>query len=337
MAESRNMEFMEQQRRHFVSGDLRSLNFKAGGSSSNTKESKRNFFESSMKKTEDNAKKVGRAISKNFHLNAIPFHVADSDPYYQTMIGTIASVGPGVKGPNGKKIGGEYLNEKMQEVVQNMIYHNSVYSTNKAKTTDFVYTLMDKEVESVGVDNIVQIVTDSEASMKVAGKKLMRKMKHIFWSSCAALRIDLMLEDIGDILSVKYTIKEARRITGFIYNSDKVVNLMKTYTNGRDLLRPGITRFATEFVAIESLLRYATDLKRMCISREWVKYNNTSRRRHEAGDISYLILNERFWKRIRRVCGVMEPLVKVLKVVDQDKKNLHYLSFIRQWIWQKWQ
>ncbi|XP_051136526.1 uncharacterized protein LOC127255179 [Andrographis paniculata] len=52
MAESRNMEFMEQQRRHSVSGDLPSLNFKAGGSSSNTKGSKRNFFESSMKKTE---------------------------------------------------------------------------------------------------------------------------------------------------------------------------------------------------------------------------------------------------------------------------------------------
>ncbi|XP_051147895.1 uncharacterized protein LOC127263021 [Andrographis paniculata] len=179
---------------------------------------------------------------------------------------------------------------------------------------------MDKVVESVGVDNIVQIVTDSEASMKAAGKKLMRKRKHIFWSPCAAHCIDLMLEDIGDILSVKDTIKEARRITGFIYNSDKVVNLMKTYTNGRDLLRPGITRFATEFVAMESLLRYATDLKRMCTSREWVEYNNTSRRRHEAGDISDLILNERFWKRIRRVCGVMEPLVKVLKVVDQDKK-----------------
>ncbi|XP_051143923.1 uncharacterized protein LOC127260255 [Andrographis paniculata] len=383
MAESRNMEFMEQQRRHSVSGDLPSLNFKAGGSSSNTKGSKRNFFESSMKKTEglhqkkldpymfqsknkslknmfskDNAKKVGRAISKFFHFNAIPFHAADSGPYYQTMIDTIASVGPGVKGPTGKQIGGEYLNEEMQEVVQyvdslkqkwktygctimcdgwstrtkhpiinfmvycdrDMIYHSSVDCTNKAKTADFVYTLMDKVVESVGVDNIVQIVTDSEASMKAAGKKLMRKRKHIFWSPCAAHCIDLMLEDIGDILSVKDTIKEARRITGFIYNSDKVVNLMKTYTNGRDLLRPGITRFATEFVAMESLLRYATDLKRMCTSREWVEYNNTSRRRHEAGDISDLILNERFWKRIRRVCGVMEPLVKVLKVVDQDKK-----------------
>ncbi|XP_051149227.1 uncharacterized protein LOC127263948 [Andrographis paniculata] len=138
-----------------------------------------------------------------------------------------------------------------------------------------------------------------------------------------------MLEDIGDILSVKNTIKEARRITGFIYNNDKVVNLMKTYTNGRDLLRPGITRFATEFVAMESLLRYATDLKRMCTSREWVEYNNTLRRRHEAGDISDMILNERFWKRVRRVCGVMEPLVKVLKVVDQDKKKTYTTYHLR--------
>ncbi|KAL0408401.1 UNVERIFIED_CONTAM: hypothetical protein Sradi_1774500 [Sesamum radiatum] len=32
------------------------------------------------------------------------------------------------------------------------------------------------------------------------------------------------------------------------------------------------------------------------------------------------ILTERFWKRARECCAVMEPLVRVLKAVDQDKK-----------------
>ncbi|KAL0370475.1 UNVERIFIED_CONTAM: hypothetical protein Sangu_0365600 [Sesamum angustifolium] len=49
--------------------------------------------------------------------------------------------------------------------------------------------------------------------------------------------IDLMLEDIGKMRSLKTTIDEAKRITSFIYNSDKIVNLMKIYTKDRELLR----------------------------------------------------------------------------------------------------
>ena len=56
--------------------------------------------------------------------------------------------------------------------------------------------------------------------------------------------------------TIKAILDKAKKITSFNYNSKKVVNLMRTYTQGRDLLRPGITRFATEFIAIESLLQY---------------------------------------------------------------------------------
>ncbi|CAK9156352.1 unnamed protein product [Ilex paraguariensis] len=41
-----------------------------------------------------NLKKVGKAISKFFLFNAIPFNAADSGPYYQSMIDTIADAGP---------------------------------------------------------------------------------------------------------------------------------------------------------------------------------------------------------------------------------------------------
>ena len=36
------------------------------------------------------AKKVGKAISKFFLFNGIPFNAADSRPYYQSMIDTVA-------------------------------------------------------------------------------------------------------------------------------------------------------------------------------------------------------------------------------------------------------
>ncbi|RVX18652.1 hypothetical protein CK203_006385 [Vitis vinifera] len=207
----------------------------------------------------EGVKKVGKAISKSFLFNA-----ADSGPYYQSMIDTIAEAGPGIKGPTGYQIGNTYLEEEVQELEsiinfmiysdRSMIYHSSVDTTNIPKTTDYIFFLMDKVVEEVGEENVVQVVTDNEASFKAAGMLLMEKRKHLFWSPCAAHCIDLMLEDIGSMKQIKETLDQAKMITGFIYNSLKVVNLMKVFTKDRDLLRPGIIRFATEFISLESLI-----------------------------------------------------------------------------------
>ena len=72
--------------------------------------------------------------------------------------------------------------------------------------------------------------------------------------------------------SVKEILDDAKMITSFIYNSLKVVNLIKQFTRDRDLLRPVITQFVTEFISIESLIRYEQDLKRICTS-EWREFN----------------------------------------------------------------
>ena len=66
----------------------------------------------------------------------------------------------------------------------------------------------------------------------------------------------------------KPTLDDAKMITSFIYNSLKVVNLMKLFIRDRDLMRLGITQFATLFISIESLIRYKQDLKRMCTTTE---------------------------------------------------------------------
>ena len=79
---------------------------------------------------------------------------------------------------------------------RSMIYHSSIDIINIPKTTYYIFSLMDKVVEEVGKENVVQVVTDNEASFKAAGMLLMKKRKHLFWSPCAAHCIDLMLEDI---------------------------------------------------------------------------------------------------------------------------------------------
>ena len=124
---------------------------------------------------------------------------------------------------------------------RSMIYLSSVDINKIPKTTDYIFSLMDKIVEEVGEENIVQVVTNNETSFKVVGMLLMEKRKHLFWSLCAAHCIDLMLEDIGNMKQIKETLDQAKMIISFIYNNLKVVNLMKGFTKDRDLLRPRIT------------------------------------------------------------------------------------------------
>ena len=50
-----------------------------------------------------------------------------------------------------------------------MIYHISVDTANIHKTVDYIFSLMDKVVNTVGEENVVQVVTDNEASFEATG------------------------------------------------------------------------------------------------------------------------------------------------------------------------
>ncbi|KAL0444506.1 UNVERIFIED_CONTAM: hypothetical protein Slati_2173300 [Sesamum latifolium] len=50
--------------------------------------------------SKEGMKKIGKAVSKFFIFKALPFNAVDSSPYMQSMIDTIAEVGPEVKGPS---------------------------------------------------------------------------------------------------------------------------------------------------------------------------------------------------------------------------------------------
>ena len=53
-------------------------------------------------------KKLKKFMAKFLHCNTISFNAADSGPYYQVMINTIAEAGPGVKDPTGYQISNLY-------------------------------------------------------------------------------------------------------------------------------------------------------------------------------------------------------------------------------------
>ena len=114
---------------------------------------------------------------------------------------------------------------------------------------------------------MVQIVTDNGSIFVKAGKLLMKKYNS-YWTPCAAHYIVLMFEDIGKKDSVAQLIRNTRKITNFIYNHGWLL-AKKRQVCGGDIVHPGATRFAKNYITLDSLLKNRIDLKKVFISNEW--------------------------------------------------------------------
>jgi hypothetical protein len=79
-----------------------------------------------------------------------------------------------------------------------------------------------------------------------------------------------MLEDIGKLEWVKSCVDKAKNICKFIYNHALVLSMMRQYTGQRELARLGITRFASNFLTLKSLLKSKASLRRMFVGEEWI-------------------------------------------------------------------
>ena len=124
-------------------------------------------------------------------------------------------------------------------------------TSNISKTTDKVFKMLDGVVTFVGKENVVQVITDNVTNFKAIGELLMYTRPNLYWTPCVAHCIDLILEDLEKHLKVhEVTMKKGRKITTYIYGRTMLISMLKKYTNGRDLVRPSMTRFATAYLTL---------------------------------------------------------------------------------------
>lgn len=141
----------------------------------------------------------------------------------------------------------------------------------------------------------------------------------MYWTPCAAHCIDLIFEDFEKKLKVhEVTIKKGRKITTYIYSRTMLISMLKKFTKGRDLVRPGITRFATAYLTLSCLNDNKASLMCMFSSNEWKssKFSSTPEGRKVEG----MALDSRLWKNIIICFKAVVPLMTVLRLVDSDEK-----------------
>ena len=79
-------------------------------------------------------------------------------------------------------------------------------------------------------------------------------------------------------------------------------------------MRPRATRFATNYIALDSLLKKKVDLKKGFISNEWTSYKLS---RTEV-DMRWLMFNHEYWENVEKLVSIYEALYIVFCIVDSE-------------------
>ena len=201
---------------------------------------------------------------------------------------------------------------------EGIYFLESIDASSEVHDAYMLVGLLEKKVEEIGKDKVVQVITDNGANFKAAGKILMDIIATIFWSPCVAHCLDLMLEDIGNLLEFKKPITRARCVTTFIYRHGRILSAMREKTGGADLVRPAATHFATAFLTLKSLYKHKDALKYLMVSEAWT--GNKLSKTKVGQDVHDIVLSTQFWNSVEDCLRASAPLLIVLRAVDGDEK-----------------
>ncbi|CAN6445103.1 unnamed protein product [Victoria cruziana] len=300
-------------------------------------------------------------IGRWFYDASIPFNAANSF-HFQAVADAIASIGTGFKMPSYNKLRGKILSNTVKDVklycdelraywkktgctvmadgwtdrrnrtlVNFLVYcpHGTIFLksldlSDTPKTADVLLNVFDEVVQEVGPQNIVQFITDNAANYKAAGEMLALRYKTFYWSPCAVHCLNLMLQDLGDRDDMKLTVERCQEITKYIYNHAYVLNLMRKFTKGAELIRPAQTRFATNVLTVQSIVKQRAALRQMFSSDDWSAYQGAFKRK--ASLVVDIIFNNDFWQSCVMLLKICLPLLKVLRLADSESRpSIGYL------------
>ncbi|RZC82801.1 hypothetical protein C5167_045589 [Papaver somniferum] len=197
------------------------------------------------------------------------------------------------------------------------IFLKSIDASEASKSSEELFNLFDSIVQEVGPRNIVHFITDTTPNYKAAGKMLMNKYKTFFWSACATHCINLMLEELGEIDEIKEALRRAKKVCQLIYNHAWVLNKMRKITGGRDIVRPALTRFATNFLTLQNIVSLKEPLHQMFTSTTWMESAMSKQR---SWKVTETVLDPQFWSLCSLTLKVTEPLLAILNLVGSEER-----------------
>jgi hypothetical protein len=185
-------------------------------------------------------------------------------------------------------------------------------------TSEVIFELVDKAIEEIGEDEVVQVVTDNASNNMGAKTLLFTKRSHISWTSCGSHTINLMLQGISSLPRFKKVLEQAKAFTIFFCGHTRTLDCMRHFTDGREIIRSRVTRFASAFLTLTSILEKKDQLRKMVVDSMWDTLTDVKSKKGK--NATATMMNPTFWKDVKMCLSVFEPLVNVLCLVDRAVK-----------------
>lgn len=111
-----------------------------------------------------------------------------------------------------------------------VIFLDSVDCSGERKDGKYIFELVDKWIDEIGEEHVVQVVTDNASVNTTTSSLLRAKRLSIFWNGCAAHCLDVMLEDLRKLELVEQTISAAKTCDCFLVCSYEGVGSLWDYS-----------------------------------------------------------------------------------------------------------
>ncbi|KAL3679094.1 hypothetical protein R1sor_022050 [Riccia sorocarpa] len=153
------------------------------------------------------------------------------------------------------------------------MYHSSVDCSGVYKDAEWESGELIKVIEELGPENVLQFVADNAPVNRKAGELIREKYPHIVFGGCVAHGLNLLSHDLGQYTWITSLFDRCQKMVAFIKNHHMTNAIfIDKFSDGLTLLRPGATRFMTNFIMIDRAYASRYCLKEMTSSKEWEKY-----------------------------------------------------------------
>ncbi|XP_019242058.1 PREDICTED: uncharacterized protein LOC109222111 [Nicotiana attenuata] len=198
------------------------------------------------------------------------------------------------------------------------LFLESVYESDSSTDSTKMYSLFKSTIDSIGAENVVQIVTDNASENVKAGDLMSVVYQHIYWTPCAAHSVNLIFGDIFKERPFSTVFNQAIRVHSYIVQRPLLLNMMKRFTKQRSLVKSAKTRFATAFLTLARMYEHKSNLKKLFVSDEYTSsaYGREARGR-ESTDIILFLHSGTIWEQ-RPPMGYLKEAIDRAKEAIQD-------------------
>ncbi|XP_012852150.1 PREDICTED: uncharacterized protein LOC105971802 [Erythranthe guttata] len=302
-----------------------------------------------------------RSIAVFFFENKVDLSVARSSSYHQ-MIDAVKKCGNGFVGPSAESLKTTWLEKIKSEVSlhskdierewaisgctiiaetwtdnksravinffvsspSRTFFHKSVDASSYYKNTKYLSDLFDSVIQDFGPENVVQIITDNALNCPGLPNHILQNYGSIFVTPCASQCMNGILEDFCKVDWINRCVLQAQVVSRYIYNNSSMLDLMKKFTGGQEIIRSGVTKSVSNFLSLQSMLKQKSRLKHMFNSPEFSTDPVFACKSQTANCVSIIDDNE-FWRGVEESVAVSEPFLKVMREVYGGKASVGFI------------